>query len=225
MIGGRVLPLLHLEFQILCQTALDFGRLDGSDADSLSDTEIERACQTYTGQSFAFKDEQLENKANNTGQNLDQILSHELLYGFTRNPIKRKSLLWFGRRFGCVIVTICDIKGQLDPQWMCTMTGYFESGSDYVGRTDRPYAYWDGHNFHRIYPDVKMESLGGVLVADFGDGFGWSVGETDAEDISAVLAANPDSWEYSIVPADHEEIVTVNDARCLLLHSRYREAR
>jgi hypothetical protein len=62
-----------------------------------------------------------------------------------------------------------------------------------------------------------------VLFSDLGNGFGWTVESSDSEDIQEVLDANPDAWVYSIVPTSHEQIVTVNDTRCLLLHSRYRE--
>lgn len=221
-----MLPLLQLNLSTLSQSALDFSRLDGFESRALSDAEIERACRTYTGQSFAFRDEELKEVADQTKQNLDQLLSRHFACGFTSHPIKRQSLLWFGRRFDCVLITVSDSRGQLDPQWMRAVPGFFESGSDYVGRTDRPYGYWDGHNFHRIYPDVKISSSDRVLVSDFGNGFGWSVGESDANDIEAVsqlLSANPDSWEYSIVPKVHEEIVSINNSRCILLHSRYRE--
>ena len=221
-----MLPLLELSLSALSQSALDFSRLDGLGNRALTDAEVERACRTYTGQSFAFRDQDLQETADQTGQNLDQLLSRHFAFGFTSHPIKRKALLWFGRRFDCVIITVCDNRGQLDPQWMRAVPGFFESGSDYVSTRDRPYGYWDGHNFHRIYPDIQTSSPDRVLVSDFGNGFGWSVAESDTDDIETVaelLAANPDSWEYSIVPKDHEEIVTINDSRCLLLHSRYHE--
>lgn len=218
-----MLPLLHLDLASMCQIALDFSRLDGTDTDNLTDSDVERACRSFTGQSFAYRDEELECLANETHQSLDQILSHQLVYGFTRNQIKRNSLLWFGRRFGSVIITICDKKGQLDPEWMQTLPGFLEYGTDFVGVTDRPYAYWDGHNFHRIYPDAQLGAGGEVLFSDLGNAFGWTVETSDSEDIQEVLDANPDAWVYSIVPTSHEQIVTVNDARCLLLHSRYRE--
>jgi hypothetical protein len=218
-----MLPLLHLDLARICQIALDFSRLDGASTDHLTDADVERACQAFAGHSFAYRDQELECYASETDQSLDQVLSHQLVYGFTRNPVKRKSLLWFGRRFGCVIITICDPKSQLDPEWMRAIPGFSESGSDFVGVTDRPYAYWDGHNFHRIYPDVQLGAEDEVLFSDLGNGFGWTVETSESEDIQEVLAANPDAWVYSIVPKSHEQIVTVNDTRCLLLHSRYRE--
>jgi hypothetical protein len=218
-----MLPLLQLELATMCPIALDFSRLDGTSIDHLTEADIESTCQAFTGHSFAYRDEELERYAGKTDQSLDQVLSHQLAYGFTRNPIKRKCLLWFGRRFGCVIITICDPQNKLDPEWMQAIPGFFESGSDFVGVTDRPYAYWDGHNFHRIYPDVQHGSDGEVLFSDLGNGFGWTVETSDSEDIREVLPANPDAWVYSIVPKSHEQIVTVKDTRCLLLHSRYRE--
>jgi hypothetical protein len=221
-----MLPLLQLDFSSLCQSALDFSRLDGIEGRALSDAEIERECRAYTGQSFAYRDEDLRGRADTTKQNLDQLLSRELVYGFTRHPVKRKSLLWLGRRYGCVIITVCDGRGQVNPGWLCKITGYFESGNDYVGTIDRPYAYWDGGNLHRIYPEASIRSGPRAHVCDFGNAFGWTAGETDSDDIGEVeetLTANPDAWEYSIVPESHEEVVTVNNARCLLLHSRYRE--
>jgi hypothetical protein len=105
-----VLPLLQLKFKELCQTGLDLSRLDASDTRNLDDAQIEAACRVYTGQSFAYREEQVQSQAANTGQNLDQLLSRELCYGFSRNPVKSKSLVWFGRRFGCIIITICDAK-------------------------------------------------------------------------------------------------------------------
>ena len=217
-----MLPVFDLDLQALCPTALNLSRLDGATVDRLTDAEIEKACRAYTGQSFAYRVEELRDKAIQSGQNLDQILSHELLYGFTRNPIRRRCLLWLGRRFGCVLLTLCSRKGQWNPAWVSSLTGYCESGSDYVGETDRPYAYWDGNNFHRLYPEGTVESSTGMLVCDFGSAFGWSVGEAESEGIAERIAANPDAWEYSIVAANHEEIVSVHRARCLLLHSQYR---
>jgi hypothetical protein len=221
-----MLPLLHLDFSLLCQSALDFSLLDRRESRTISEADIEKVCRTYTGKSFAFRDEELQEHAGQTSQNLDQLLSRHFAYGFACHPVKRKSLLWLGRRFECVIITICDSRGQLDPEWMRAIPAFLESGSDFIGNRDRPYGYWDGHNFHRIYPDIQSDTPGRILVCDFGTVFGWHIEETDLEEeevVDARLAANPDAWEYSVVPAIHEEVVTVNDSRCLLLHSRYRE--
>jgi hypothetical protein len=222
--GLVMLPLLQLNFGELCRTGLDFSRVDGTDTDALSDAQIEAACRVCTGESYAYREEQLREEAVETGQNLDQLLSRELLHGFTFNPVKRRSLIWFGRRFGCVILTVCVAKGQLSPEWLYSVPGYLESGSDFVGRADRPYAYWDGHNLHRIYPNVQIKSPTGILICDFGNAFGWSLGETEPENVPAILANAPEYWEYSCVPSVHEEIVAVKGTRCVLLHSLYRNA-
>jgi len=220
-----MLPLLQLNFKELTTSALDFGRLDMTDARAVDDAYIEASCRVFTGQSYAFRDELLEQKAIELNQNLDQLISHQLAYGFSKKPVKIKSLIWLGRRFGCVILTVCDAKGRFCPTWPYEMIGYCESGNDFVGLTDHPYAYWDGNNLHRIYPDRKIESPTGVLLCDLGNGFGWSMGETEPEYVPEMSDDNPDAWSYSRVPSDHEQIVTINGARCILLHSHYRDVR
>lgn len=90
-----------------------------------------------------------------------------------------------------------------------------------MGRTDRPYAYWDGRNLHRLYPKVSVESATAILVSDFGNGFGWSVGVCEPEDVAHLAVWDADNWEYSCAPREHEQIVTVDEARYVLLHSQY----
>ncbi|MBS1821142.1 MAG: hypothetical protein JST61_04095 [Acidobacteria bacterium] len=220
-----MLPLLKLDFSTLCQSGLDLRRIDTFSGRSMSDAEVEATCRAYTGEAFAFQAEDLLVECQSSRMNLDKLLSRSLVAGFTRHPIKRKCMLWFGWRFQSIIITICDSRGQLDPAWMYDLPGYFESGNDFVGNTDRPYGYWDGNNFHRIYPDRQRSNPSKILVADFGNAFGWSVGEAnsyDPKEVSKVLEANSDPWLYSIVPESHEEIIKLNNSRCLLLHSRYR---
>lgn len=154
-------------------------------------------------------------------QTIDQFLSAQLVRGFAMKPIKSPSLIWFGRRFDCVILTVCDPRGRLNPDWLRAIPAFFESGRDYVGRTDRPYAYWDGRNLHRLYPRVSVESPTAILVSDFGNGFGWSVGVCEPEDVAHLAVWDEDNWEYSCAPREHEQIVTVDGARYVLLHSQY----
>jgi hypothetical protein len=221
-----MLPLLQLDFRELCQSALDFNRLNGIDNRSLTDVQIEARCRAWTGESYAYRDEQLRQESVSTAQNLDQILSGELVLGFTTHPVKRTGLIWLGRRFNCVILTVCDSRGQLCPEWMYSIPGYLESGRDFVGLIDKPYAYWDGHNLHRLYPRTRVASENSVLVCDFGNGFGWTVEARHPDHVlDQVLENDPEYWEYSCIPSSkHEEIVTVRDTRCVLLRSFYEQA-
>ena len=222
-----MLPLLELDFSALCQSTIDFSRLDGLENRTLNDAEIEKTGRTFTGRAFAFRDEELQERADRTKQNLDQLLSRHLAYGFAAHPIKRTSIIWLGRRFDSVIAVSdkedssipTGCKAFLDSLSLGADTwperiAHIAIGMDTIStasiqtcRQARLTVYW--------YQILGMDSAGPWLEAD----------SNGVEAVSELLAADPDTWEYSIVQKVHEEIITVNDSRCLLLHSRYREVR
>jgi hypothetical protein len=123
-----MLLLLELDLKKVCQQGLDFSRLDRIDSRAVSEAQIESLCQVFIGESYAYQGDVLQATAVDSGQNIDQLLSRKLAFGFTRRPMKSKCLVWLGRRsyFNCFLLTVCDLKGRVQPDWMMEISGFYE---------------------------------------------------------------------------------------------------
>lgn len=190
----------------------------------------EGAC---SGHDVALRMEELRSQSEDLKLNLDRFLSDHLVRGFSLNYVKRPILIWFSIRFDCVILSFSDKLDRYCPEWAVGIPGYFEGGRGVVEANARPYAYWNGQNLHRLYPaesfvprpDEDGEPVAArddmEFVCDFGSLFGWMVGEADSDTAERIKAGGEESWDYSVVPHEPEEIVRIGDMRCVLLHSRY----
>jgi hypothetical protein len=188
----------------------------------------------YAGYAVAYLMECLRECSAPLAENLDEYLSHKLLDGFTRHPVKRTVLIWFGLVYESAVLTFSAKRDDYCPTWSYEMPGYFESGRDVVTPNARPYAYWDGNNLHRLYQAQSLvlpkhdddwgdeaQTTDPEFACDFGPLFGWTIGPVDPGIAKAMRRGDPEFWEYSIVPREAEQIVKIGEKRAVLLHSRY----
>jgi hypothetical protein len=187
-----------------------------------------------TGYSVAYLIERIRGYSAPLAENIDEYLSHKLLDGFTRHPVKRTVLVWFGLVYESAVLTFSYKRDDYTPTWSCDIPGYFESGRDVVTPNARPYAYWDGNNLHRLYlaqslvPPKREDDCGdeaptadSEFACDFGPLYGWTIGSVDPGITQAMRRGDPEFWEYSLVPSEAEQIVRIGEKRAILLHSRY----
>lgn len=200
-----MLPTINLDPATVCAAAYNF-------------SEGRRA---FIGHSFAYYLDKLLGVARQQRKSLDRILTETVLDGMAAHPRKTQALFWFCGTNDLVILTVCDLRQKLRPMWMRNAPGYMECGSDYVHLTAKPFLYWDGNNLTRVYPMPEPRRTGQTYLCDLGSLMGYYVGVGDEGAVDCVASADPGYAVYSIVPEAAEEIVTIAQRRCVLLHAFY----
>ena len=102
---------------------------------------------------------------------------------------------------------------------MHEIRGYFEQGREALHPNAVPIVYYDGKNCYRIYElprDFDSEKL---YVSDLCGLGGIYLGETDSEMYEYIKANPTEKYDYSVVPNESEEILTVNGRKHVLLHA------
>ncbi len=203
------------------------------------------------GHSFAYEVDQLRVESRKMRFALDRYLRYHLAQGFTLHPAKQPVLVWLGLRVPCAVLGFTCRRGMYRPGWAAEIPGFFEEGDEELGAWFRPYAYWNGTNLYRLYPDAAFDPAfdnadsdaaekawrdpsGEVTEAsveaqepqpflcDLAPMAGWLVSRGDPQAVCDLRAGrHPDSWWYAFVPEEEEEIVRMDGFRCVLLHARY----
>jgi len=201
-----LLPLIKINLTECCQITEDIVILGKHNI----------AVQTYA---FNF-DEFLEGLKKNN-ENADVHLSKTILQGLMQKPLKSKILFFFSPNSQFNFISAALLKLQSNLHWLSNIYGYVESAQEYLKPNARPFMYWDGNNLHRIY-DITNYDPSSNYINDFGSIYGLASSETE-EEMYKHIKANTDnqSWDYSIVPKEHEEIVTIKEKKFVLLHNRY----
>ncbi len=173
------------------------------------------------GQTFAYRFNDLLSRLKEKNENMDRYFSTRILEGMSKKPLKSEMLFFYSPHGDFSFISAALLKLNINLNWMSKFAGYYESGQDYLKQNSQPFMYWDGNNLHRIYniPDYDPSFK---YINDFGSLYGISTSE--AEDFyynRTLLNEDSETWDYSIVPDESEEIVTINGNKYVLLHSRY----
>ena len=70
---------------------------------------------------------------------------------------------------------------------------------NYLRSTARPFLHWDGNNVFRVQA-LSAQPNGIFFLADFGNGFGLDISETDEETYKEIQNNSMKHFEYSAVP-------------------------
>jgi len=144
------------------------------------------------GHDFCFDWHAVSAAAEKQGCNLDDYLCIPLSRRLMAKSLKSPVTFWFAPLGKLFVVTAYSAHNVdfFDP--MLRMPGYVEYGGNYLRSTARPFLHWDGKNLFRVHAIVTPPS-GLFILADFGNGFGLDVSETD-EDTYCEIRNNPSMY-------------------------------
>jgi hypothetical protein len=151
------------------------------------------------GHNFVYRWQLAQGGALKRGFNLDQFLTLPLVSRLTSKQLKTPVTFWYTPLGEFFVVTVCSSKEVdfFDP--LHGLPGYAEYAGNYLRPIARPFLHWDGTRTIRVHAlDVRPEAR--FLVADFGNGFGLTVSESD-EATCLDIRQNPLAhFEYAAIP-------------------------
>ncbi len=202
------LPSLTLNLLKICEAGLNW-----------SSPSMERS---YIGRTYGFREGPLKQASISTHQNLDDVLSLNLVKGFFQKPITTPTLVWFFMKTSPsgepLIALSFSCKRRANFDWICDMPGYFESGEESVPPTARPYAYWDGVRIYRTHDIPSGSHNKETFATDFYPGLGMLVGTASKDSAARIARRERDCWEYSLIPNNHQQILKIDGRDTPLLH-------
>lgn len=172
-------------------------------------------------QTFAYDLTNLIKGLRNKNTNVDRLFSETILAGVMQKQFKSKVMFFYSPHSKFTFISAALLKLNSNLNWLCNIQGYSEYGQEYLKPNAKPFMYWDGDNLHRIYylPDYNPSEY---YVNDFGSLFGLLSSDTNQDSYNRIKRNEANNtWDYSIVPDEHEEILTVKNKKFVLLHSRY----
>lgn len=200
------LPLINLNLKEICHHSSNF--LSGQAG--------------IIGYTYAYDFAGLSKAAIEKGENLDGYLSKAILRGMSDHPVKSKLLFFYAPLVNLIFLSVTSSGSKARCDFLHDVKGYAEYGQEFVRDEAKPFMLWDGGNLHRLYQLPQEYDRDGFYISDLCSGFGLSVEETNEETYRLIAADRAGSYEYSVVPMQHEEIINYNNRKHLLLHSFYR---
>lgn len=199
-----MLPLIKLDLTELCCLGNDEGRC------------------VIISQNTYYVAVKVEAAAASQGNNIDRFFTKAILAGMAINRVKGPLVFWFAPLQGLFLLSFTDKRLKSKCWWRLDIPGYYEQGQAPLPQHAAPFIYYDGSNIYRIYPLPNDFETDKHYLSDFCGMGGLYVGETD-EDMYEYVRTNPvEKYDYSIVPRENEEILTINGKKHVLLHAFWR---
>lgn len=152
------------------------------------------------GQDFCYDWQRVQEAAQKQGQNLDVYLTAPLAKRLTAKRLKTPVTFWYAPLGNLFVVTVCSTARNVDffdP--LHGLRGYVEYCGNHLRPTAQPFLHWDGSRVIRVHAlEGRVESS--FLVADFGNGFGLTVSESDEATYRDIQDAPAEHFEYAAVP-------------------------
>ncbi len=166
---------------------------------------------------FCYDWQRTKAAASKSGFNLDQFLTMPLAARLAKKKLKTPVTFWYTPLGNLFVVTVCSSKtvAFFDP--LLSLPGYFEYGGYYLRPIARPFLHWDGSQIVRVHA-LESGVDAGCLVADFGNGFGLTVSESDEETYLDIQRDPLAHFEYSAVPRTSPIEVSWNNQTFTLNH-------
>lgn len=167
------------------------------------------------GHDFCFDWHAVQAAAEKQSCNLDDYLCIPLIRRLLAKSLKSPVTFWYAPLGKLFVVTVYSSREVdfFDP--LHGMRGYVEYGGNYLRPTARPFLHWDGKNVFRVQA-ISAQPSGSFLLADFGNGFGLDVSETDEQTYNDIRANSAKHFEYSAVPQGQPPIAsTVQHVLCV----------
>jgi len=202
-----MLKIIDIRIAEICKTANDF---------------MAGGQEKIVVQSYAYHTDKIIDDMKEAKTNIDQYFSRLILHGLSTSKLKSKILFFFVPLGEVTIMCAADNKQNIDHYYLSKTNAYFESGQEYLHNNARPFMYWDGKNVIRIYSLPEEYSAEKYYFNDFGSLYGLLTAEADEEYYNELKNEPGESWDYSIVPRESEEIITYKEKKLVLSHSFYR---
>ncbi len=173
------------------------------------------------GHDFCYDWQRTRAAASKHGFNLDQFLTMPLAARLAKKKLKTPVTFWYTPLGKLFVVTVCSSKTVdfFDP--LHSLPGYSEYGGNHLRPTARPFLHWDGSRIVRVHA-LESRVDAECLVADFGNGFGLTVSESDEESYLDIQRDPLAHFEYSAVPRTspievswNSQTFTLNHVLCL----------
>lgn len=173
------------------------------------------------GHDFCYDWQRVQEAAQKQDCNLDAFLTAPIAKRLMGKQLKTPVTFWYTPLGNLFVVTVCSTKSVdfFDP--LHGMRGYVEYGGNHLRPTARPFLHWDGSRVIRVHA-LEATVVSPFLIADFGNGFGLTVSESD-EDVYRQIQDDPAGYfEYAAVPStspiaiiESSEILEVHHALCV----------
>ncbi len=199
-----MLPILQLRIPELCRIETDL---------------LRGGQKIIVGQTTCYHFDELTAAAASANENIDRFLTKAIVAGLAGKPVKSRLLFWYAPGNEHLFLSFTDKRLQVYFPWMHEIPGYFEQGREPLHDNAAPILYYDGKNTHRIYELPKDFEDEKLYLSDFCGLGGIYLGETDEEMYEYVNANPVEKYDYSIVPRESEEILTVKGKKHVLLHA------
>lgn len=175
------------------------------------------------GRDFCYDWRRVQEAARPLGQNLDSYLTAPLARRLQQKKLKTPVTFWYAPAGDFFVVTVCSKATNVDffdP--LHGLRGYVEYGGNYLRPTARPLIHWDGSRVTRLHA-LEGRTSSPFLVADFGNGFGLSVSESDKDSYLEIQGDPAAHFEYTAIPCASPDVVPgsggpleVHHALCIL---------
>jgi len=151
------------------------------------------------GHDFCFDWQKVQDASEAMNCNLDHYLCAPLVERLLGKSLKSPVTFWYTPLGKLFVVTVYSPRKVdfFDP--LVSMQGYVEYGGNYLRPNAMPFLHWDGKNAFRVHA-IRERLNGMFLLADFGNGFGLDVSETDEHTYNEILNKSVEYFGYSAVP-------------------------
>lgn len=170
------------------------------------------------GQDFCYAWDRVKAVAIKREVNLDTYVSLPLVARLFEKKLSSPVAFWYTPLNDLFVITVCSKRNVdfMDP--LHSLPGYAEYGQAYLRPIARPFVYWDGKTVYRLHP-IGAETLGTNLVADFGNLFGLTVAESDADQYQEIRKNPTEYFEYAAVPEEPEQHCNWNGKNFVIQHA------
>jgi|GEM_PF-5243509 len=178
--------------------------------------------QAAIGQDFVYTWEPVREAATKRGLNLDSFITLPIAARLVDKHLSSPVMFWYAPLNDLFVVTVCSKRNVDFMNPLHALPGYAEYGQSFLRQHARPIVYWNGKTVFRIHP-VDVDTPAAHLVADFGNLFGLTVAESDAEHYKEILKSPAEYFEYLAVPEAPEQhcnwngkIFAIQHALCVM---------
>lgn len=162
------------------------------------------------GQTTCYHFDELTAAAESANENTDRFFTKAIAAGMASKPVKSRLLFWYAPGEQHLFLSFTDKRLQVLCSWMHDIPGYFEQSQEPLHSNAVPIVYYDGMNICRIYELPKDFDSEKYYISDFCGMGGIYLEEAD-EEMYEYIKTNPvEKYDYSVVPRESEQILTVN---------------
>jgi hypothetical protein len=174
------------------------------------------------GQDFVYTWESVREAAMKRDINLDSFITMPIAARLVDKRLSSPVMFWYTPLNHLFVVTVCSKRKVDFMNPLHSLPGFAEYGRSFLRHHASPIVYWNGQTVFRIHA-VDADTPAAHLVADFGNLFGLTVAESDAEFYEEFRGTPAEYFEYLSVPEAPEQhcnwngkIFSIQHALCVM---------